>query len=230
MSAIAIIPARGGSRRIPRKNIRLFCGRPIIHHAIQTALDSGIFAEVLVSTDDAEIAEVARAGGASVPFLRTAENSSDTATTASVLVEVLSTLDRSGRLPERFCCIYPATPLLRPEVLVESARVLDQPAVHSVQPVVRFGFPPQRAFRVGVLGMVEWVNPEHALTRSQDLEPQFHDAGQFYWWKTREFLRAGRLLGERSAAYEISELDAQDIDNETDWKLAEQKFLLRNNV
>jgi pseudaminic acid cytidylyltransferase len=230
MTAIAIIPARGGSRRIPRKNIRLFCGRPIIHRAIQTALDSGIFSEVLVSTDDAEIADVARAGGASVPFLRTAENSSDTATTASVLVEVLSALDRSGRLPDRFCCIYPATPLLRPEVLLESARLLDQPAVHSVQPVVRFGFPPQRAFRVGPSGMVEWVNPEHALTRSQDLEPQFHDAGQFYWWKTREFLGEGRLLGEKSAAYEISELDVQDIDNETDWKLAEQKFLLRNNV
>ena len=165
-----------------------------------------------------------------MPFLRTAENSSDTATTASVLVEVLSALDRSGRLPDRFCCIYPATPLLRPEVLLESARLLDQPAVHSVQPVVRFGFPPQRAFRVGPSGMVEWVNPEHALTRSQDLEPQFHDAGQFYWWKTREFLGEGRLLGEKSAAYEISELDVQDIDNETDWKLAEQKFLLRNNV
>jgi pseudaminic acid cytidylyltransferase len=227
MSSIAIIPARGGSRRIPKKNVRIFCGKPILLYSIETARRSGLFSDVLVSTDDPEIAALARAGGASVPFVRSAENSSDTATTAAVLLEVLAGLAATGIRPKRFCCIYPTTPLLRPSTLEAAARLLDSGDVDSVQPIVRFGFPPQRAFRINTSGKVEWVSPQHALTRSQDLEPLFHDAGQFYWWKTTEFLSAGSLVGPKTAPFEVSELEAQDIDNEVDWTVAEMKFRLR---
>lgn len=224
MSSIAIIPARGGSRRIPRKNIRSFCGKPIIHYPIHTAIKSGLFKDVIVSTDDAEIAAVAKAAGAHIPFLRSARNSNDTATTASVLQEVLGELQRRGTECDRFCCIYPTTPLLNLQTLAASERLLDDPEVSSVQPVVRFGFPPQRAVRIKPCGRLEWLHPEHALTRSQDLEPQFHDAGQFYWWKTSQFLSGGLLVGENTRAYEMSELEAQDIDNEADWCAAEYKY------
>ncbi|MFM8982796.1 MAG: pseudaminic acid cytidylyltransferase, partial [Spartobacteria bacterium] len=184
MKTIAIIPARGGSKRIPRKNIRLFCGKPIIHYPIATALESGLFDEVMVSTDDQEIADVAIQGGAKAPFLRSAATSNDTAVTAAVISEVLQRYQENGIEFDRLCCIYPVTPLLQAKHLKEAAALLEAENVESVQPVVRFGFPPQRAVRVLPDGRVSWIYPEHALTRSQDLEAQYHDVGQFYWWKT----------------------------------------------
>lgn len=227
MKSIAIVPARGGSRRIPRKNIRLFCDRPIIYYPIATALESGLFDEVMVSTDDQEIADVAIQGGAKVPFLRSAATSNDTAVTAAVISEVLQRYQENGVEFDRLCCIYPVTPLLQAKHLKAAAALLEAENVESVQPVVRFGFPPQRAVRVLPDGRVSWIYPEHALTRSQDLEAQYHDVGQFYWWKTADFLKEKVLVGTNTFAYEMSELDIQDIDNEVDWQLAEQKYRLR---
>ena len=227
MKSIAIIPARGGSKRIPRKNIRPFCGKPIIHYPISVALESDLFDEVMVSTDDHEIANVSIQGGAKVPFLRSAAASNDTAVTADVILEVLRRYRESGAEFERFCCIYPVTPLLQAKHLNEAANILENENVESIQPVVRFGFPPQRAVRILPDGRVTWIFPENALTRSQDLECYFHDVGQFYWWKTVPFLKEKLLTGTNSFAYEMSELDIQDIDNEVDWKLAEEKFRLR---
>lgn len=227
MPSLAIIPARGGSKRIPRKNIRSFCGKPIIHYPIAVALQSGLFDEVMVSTDDQEIADVAIQGGAKVPFLRSAATSNDTAVTAAVISEVLHRYREKGVEFDRLCCIYPVTPLLQAKHLKEAAALLEAENVESVQPVVRFGFPPQRAVRVLPDGRVSWIYPEHALTRSQDLEAQYHDVGQFYWWKTVHFLRENLLVGTNSFAYEMSELDIQDIDIEVDWQLAEQKYRLR---
>lgn len=227
LPSIAIIPARGGSKRILRKNIRSFCGTPIIHYPIAIALESGLFDEVMVSTDDQEIADVAIQGGAKVPFLRSAATSNDTAVTADVVSEVLHRYHANGVEFDRLCCIYPVTPLLQAKHLTEAAALLESENVESVQPVVRFGFPPQRALRVLPDGRVSWIYPEHALTRSQDLEAQYHDVGQFYWWKTVCFLKEKLLVGKNSFAYEMSELDVQDIDNEVDWQLAEQKYRLR---
>jgi len=227
MKTVAIIPARGGSKRIPRKNIRSFCGRPIIHYPITIALECGLFDEVMVSTDDQEIADVAIQGGAQVPFLRSAATSNDTTVTADVISEVLQSYQTHGVEFDRLCCIYPVTPLLQTKHLREAAALLQSENVESVQPVVRFGFPPQRAVRILPDGRVSWIFPEHALTRSQDLEAQYHDVGQFYWWKTVHFLKQKLLVGENSFAYEMSELDIQDIDNEVDWQLAEQKYRLR---
>ncbi len=228
MKSIAIIPARGGSKRIPRKNIRAFCGKPIIHYPIAVALESGLFDEVMVSTDDQEIADVAIQSGAKVPFLRSAETSNDTAVTAAVISEVLLRYQERGVEFDRLCCIYPVAPLLQAKHLKEAAAILENENVESVQPVVRFGFPPQRAVRVLPDGRVSWIYPEHALTRSQDLEAQYHDVGQFYWWKTAHFLHKKLLVGNNSFAYEMSELEIQDIDNEVDWQLTEQKYRLRN--
>jgi pseudaminic acid cytidylyltransferase len=227
MKTVAIIPARGGSKRIPRKNIRSFCGKPIIHYPIAIALESGLFDEVMVSTDDQEIADVAIQGGAQVPFLRSAATSNDTAVTADVISEVLQSYQENGVEFDRLCCIYPVTPLLQTKHLREAVALLQSENVESVQPLVRFGFPPQRAVHVLPDGRVSWIFPEHALTRSQDLEAQYHDVGQFYWWKTVHFLKQKLLVGKNSFAYEMSELDIQDIDNEVDWQLAEQKYRLR---
>ena len=227
MKTVAIIPARGGSKRIPRKNIRPFCGKPIIHYPISIAIESGLFDEVMVSTDDQEIAGVAALGGASVPFLRSAAASNNTAVTADVISEVLRSYQENGVEFDRLCCIYPVTPLLQAKHLKEAVAILENDNVESVQPVVRFGFPPQRALRVLPDGRVSWIYSEHALTRSQDLEVQYHDVGQFYWWKTVHFLKEKLLVGKNSFAYEMSELDIQDIDNEADWQLAEQKYRLR---
>lgn len=221
---LAIIPARGGSKRIPRKNIRSFCGRPIIAYSIAAARDSGCFDEIMVSTDDTEIAEVARAQGAQVPFLRSAAASNDQATTAEVLVEVLEAYGRLARMPVLACCLYPTAPFVTPENLRAGHDLLKkQPTLESALPIVRFSFPIQRALRQRD-GKVSFFQPEHALTRSQDLEPAYHDAGQFYWLRVEPFLRSRRLLTGATAGIVLPEWQVQDIDNEDDWIAAEMKF------
>lgn len=230
MQRIAIIPARGGSKRIPRKNIRPFFGLPVIHYPIKICIESGLFDEVMVSTDDQEISEVAMRSGARVPFFRSVETSNDTATTAEVISEVLNSYLEMGMSFERFCCIYPVNPLLKMDHLRASERLLRNENVNGVQPVTRFSFPPQRAVRVLEGGRISWVYPEHATTRSQDLEDQYHDVGQFYWWKTSRFLEEKLLVGKDTHAYIIPESDVQDIDTEQDWKLAEDKYRYRNSL
>lgn len=223
MRALCIIPARGGSKRIPRKNIRPFLGEPIITHPIRAALAAGCFDEVMVSTDDEEIAAVARAAGASVPFMRSQENASDQAGTVPVLLEVLAGYAASDRRFELGCCLYPTAVFATPTLLQRGRDLLaSDPAADSVIPVVRYGYPIQRSLRLdnGRLAM-RW--PEHLQTRSQDLEPAYHDAGQFYWFRTASLLREGRLMTANARGLELSEAEVQDVDNEVDWQLAEIK-------
>ncbi len=225
---LCIIPARGGSKRIPRKNIKEFLGKPIISYSIQAALESDLFDEVIVSTDDEEIAKIATKYGAKVPFMRSAENSNDFATTIDVLIEVLSQY-KSPPLGVGgcCCCIYPTAPFVTAKTLQSAYNQLIEGNFDSIYPVQKFGFPIQRAV-VFQDNKIAWMNPENAMIRSQDLVPTYHDAGQFYFFKTDILLEQRTILTENSSAIVISEMDAQDIDNEEDWRMAELKFQLRN--
>lgn len=222
MSVIAVITARGGSKRIPKKNIRDFCGKPIIVYSIEAALGSGIFDEVMVSTDSEEIAEIARAAGASVPFLRSEKTSGDFATTADVLSEVLSEYSSKGRTFDEMCCIYPTAPFVTSDKLIKAHEILQGSAADAVMPVVRFGFPPQRA-NIIKDGILEYQYPQFRTARSQDLEPVYHDCGQFYFYKIKSNLT---FSVDRYAPLIVPETEVQDIDNESDWIIAEMKYKL----
>lgn len=223
MSAIAIITARGGSKRIPGKNKREFLGKPIICYSIEAALGSGLFDEVMVSTDDEEIAEIARRAGASVPFMRSESAADDFATTDDVLLEVLEEYEKRGRTFAYMACLYPTAPFVTAEKLREAFRVMKEKDASGIMPVVRFSFPPQRGMWVRE-GRLEYCSPEDAPKRSQDLEPVYHDCGQFYCYQVEPY-RAGR--GELPGGYYpivMSEEEVQDIDNLWDWRLAEIKY------
>ena len=226
MSSVAIIPARGGSKRIPRKNIRPFLGKPIIAYVIEAALESGLFSEVMVSTDDIDIADVARQYGAAVPFMRQSETASDFATTADVLQEVLGQYEERGQVFDYVCCLYPTAPFVTGKLLKRAFKTLTEKQFDTVYPIQPFSFPIQRAVRLQD-STVQWFQPEHALTRSQDLEPAYHDAGQFYFFRVANFLKSGVLIPSNSGGIIISELEAHDIDTEADWQVAEMKYKLR---
>ena len=223
MKSIAIITARGGSKRIPRKNVKPFMGRPMIAYAIAAALESKLFDEVMVSTDDAEIAEAAKAHGAAVPFLRSAATANDFATTADVLNEVIAEYAKLGVAFDEFCCIYPCVPFLTGELLREAHEDFAASAADSLMPVVKYSFPIQRAVRRNAEGFLEYREPENRLKRSQDLEPMYHDVGMFYFHKTASFGRNGRV-----AMFEMPEERIQDIDTIDDWKMAELKYKVLN--
>ena len=225
MSSVAIITARGGSKRIPHKNIKPFLGKPIIAYSIEAAKAAGCFDEVMVSTDDEEIAEIARRYGAVVPFMRSAENSDDFSTTRDVVREVLKQYKEVGRAFDYACCIYPTAPFITAERLKESMQLLEEKQADSVLPVVRFSFPPQRCV-VLEDGRAVFKWPEHMLTRSQDLEPFYHDCGQYYCLNTKAFGEQEVLFMKNTYPVILDEMEVQDIDNETDWKLAELKFKL----
>lgn len=218
MGNLAIIPARGGSKRILKKNIKDFLGKPIIAYSIETALKSRLFDEVMVSTDDEEIVEVARKYGANIPFMRSKENADDYATLAEVVEEVKNMYLDGHRKFEMICCILPTAPFITIQILEHSLKLLEENGVDSVRPVVRFSYPIQRAFRMKN-GLLQMFQPEYAKTRSQDLEPAFHDAGQFYWMKFDEGMN-----GEKKMGFEVPEHLVQDIDTEDDWKIAELKY------
>lgn len=222
---MAIITARGGSKRIPRKNIRPFLGRPIIAYSIEAAHRSELFDEVMVSTDDEEIAEIARREGAVVPFERSAETSHDFATTAEVLQEVLWHYSNAGHLFDYACCIYPTAPFVTAERLRTAFEQLTESGADSVIPVAAFSFPIWRAFQT-VGGRLSYIWPENAPKRSQDLTPAYHDAGQFYFFCVDRFLDTGLLVTSNTFGLEASELEVQDIDTEQDWQLAELKYRL----
>ena len=225
MSSVAIITARGGSKRIPHKNIKPFLGKPIIAYSIEAAKAAGCFDEVMVSTDDEEIAEIARNYGAVVPFMRSVENSDDFSTTRDVVREVLKQYKEVGREFDYACCIYPTAPFITAERLKESMQLLEEKQADSVLPVVRFSFPPQRCV-VLEDGRAVFKWPEHMLTRSQDLEPFYHDCGQYYCLNTKAFGEQEVLFMKNTYPVILDEMEVQDIDNETDWKLAELKFKL----
>jgi len=215
---LAIIPARGGSKRIPGKNIRNFLGKPIIAYSIRLARESKLFDEVMVSTDTEQIAEIALAEGAEVPFFRSEKNSGDNIPLADVIEEVIESYRSAGEQFDYACCLLPTAPLATKASLTRAYELLKERDFSSVRPVVAFSYPVQRAFRLED-DQVEFLFPEHKMTRSQDLEPTYHDAGQFYWMKASEGLR-----GENRGAIVIPETEAQDIDTEEDWKLAEFKY------
>ena len=226
MKSICIIPARGGSKRIPRKNIKDFCGKPIIAYAIETALKSGIFDEVMVSTEDEQIAAIARKYGANVPFMRSREAASDTAPDIVVLTEVLNEYAKLGQTFDIMCSIYPCTPLVTVERLKQAMDRLIETGADCVFPAIRYGAPPQRGF---VVRDGQWVrmHPEYTYTRSQDLEPIYFNAGQYHFYNARTYLDK-EDYDRYYAPFEISEMEAQDVDNEIDWKLAEIKYRMLN--
>lgn len=227
MHKLCIIPARGGSKRIPRKNIKLFLGKPIIAYSIEAALKSKLFQEVMVSTDDKEIAAIALKYGAKVPFYRSENNANDHATTFDVLKEVLEEYRvKEQKEFEYACCLYPTAPFVNSNGLTKSYNTLIKNNYNTVFPVIRFGFPIQRALRVNQSGKTEFFDKEHQNTRSQDLEPAFHDAGQYYWFNVQNCLKANTLITDKTGSVEIKETEGQDIDNEVDWKLAELKYEL----
>lgn len=228
MSSIAIITARGGSKRIPKKNIRDFCGKPIIAYSIEAALSSGIFDEVMVSTDSEEIADIARQYGASVPFLRSEATSNDFATTSDVLQEVLENYEKQGRSFEFFACIYPTAPFLTSVKIEEAFRILNESGADSLKAVVRYAFPPQRALVIRE-GRLTYQYPEFAKARSQDLEPVYHDCGQLYFCRTDAFRVFHSLTTSNTVPYIMPEEEVQDIDNESDWIIAEAKFRVMQN-
>lgn len=223
---ITIIPARGGSKRIPRKNIKDFLGKPIIAYSIEAALQSKLFEEVMVSTDDEEIAEVSKKYGAKIPFMRSKKNADDFATTADVLIEVLTEYKKRNREFENMCCIYPTAPFVTAKKLIDSFKLMIEKGADSVIPVVKFSYPIQRAFRINDQNLLEYIWPENINKRSQDLEPAYHDAGQFYWYRVDSFLSKKSLKELVKIPFILKEKEVQDIDNEEDWKLAEMKFKL----
>ena len=226
MKNLAIITARGGSKRIPRKNIRDFLGKPIIAYSIEAALKSDVFNEVMVSTDDDEIAEIAEKFGAKVPFKRSAETSNDTATTTDVIIEVLKEYKNRGFNFDYACCIYPTAPFIRPENLKIGFETMLKDSSDAAIPVVRYSYPIQRALEIGADNRLAMVCPEHSRTRSQDLVPRYHDAGQFYWFKVSAIKKDMELLKMKASPIVIPETQVQDIDTEEDWAMAEIKYKL----
>ena len=226
MRAIAIITARGGSKRIPRKNIRDFCGNPIISYAIDAAINSNIFAEVMVSTDDNEIAKIALENGAQVPFYRSSRNSDDYSTTADVLIEVLSEYEKKGLKFDYLCCIYPTAPFVTSENLKLALKKMINEKAEAIIPVVKFSYPPQRAFIIKDDKLI-YKYPENVFKRSQDLESLYHDAGQFYFIKVETFIKNKTLVCKNTIPLIVDELSVQDIDTEEDWKMAELKYKMR---
>lgn len=226
-SSIAIITARGNSKRIPRKNIKEFCGKPIINYSIEAALHSGLFTEVMVSTDDEEIAEIAKRAGAQVPFMRSSATASDYASTDDVILEVLNRYKELGREFEAFCCIYPTAPFVTAQKLQKAAKLLER--ADAVMPVVAFSYPPQRCVILNEDGELRMKWPEYAQTRSQDLETYYHDCGQFYFCRTKPVLENGTTDLPHMAPMIMSELEVQDIDNPEDWELAEMKYKMMQN-
>lgn len=225
--SVAIITARGGSKRIPHKNIRDFCGKPIISYSIEAALSSGVFDEVMVSTDDETIASIARSFGAAVPFMRSAASANDYASTDDVIAEVLRTYEAGGTRFDRFCCIYPTAPFVTAEKLKNAMALLDQ--AESVMPVVAFSYPPQR----GIIlenGRIRRKYPEFLTARSQDLEKMYHDCGQFYACRTDAFFRDSTTDVDDLVPMIMPEMEVQDIDTEEDWAIAELKYRKMQNL
>lgn len=222
MKNLAIITARGGSKRVPRKNIREFCGKPILAYSIEAALQSGLFSEVMVSTEDEEIAAIAKKYGAEVPFYRTEATANDFAGTRDVLEEVIRMYAERGKTFDYMCCIYPTAPFVTPEKLQMAYDMLLDTGADAVSPMVRFSFPPQRSFYIRD-GKPVALHPEMLPCRSQDLEPIYHDVGQFYFYRMSTFFDEGE---KDSRAIELSDLEVQDIDNLEDWEIAEMKYRL----
>ena len=221
---LAIIPARGGSKRIPRKNIKLFCAKPMIAWSIEAALQSGCFDQVIVSTDDQEIAEVARQYGATVPFMRPAELSDDHTGTVPVIQHAIEWVNAQGQSVEQACCLYATAPFVSAEDINRGLDILDATQSDYAFSVTSYAFPIQRAIRLNDEGRVQMFNPEYFNIRSQDLEEAFHDAGQFYWGTADAWLQGRMIFGTGSVPVPLPRHRVQDIDTPEDWVRAEWLF------
>lgn len=229
MSCIAIIPARGGSKRIPRKNVKEFCGKPILAYSIEAVLQTELFDEVMVSTDDKEIAEIAKKYGATVPFLRSEETANDYAILKDVLNEVLSEYKKLGKNFDEVCCILPTAPLVESDDIAKSHDILIKENCVSVIPVVKYSYTIFRSLKIenGKL-IMNW--PENYSKRSQDLPDAYHDAGLFYWYNKKYFEEKIAGFGENACPYILDEDKVQDIDTLDDWRIAEMKYNLLRNI
>jgi pseudaminic acid cytidylyltransferase len=225
MNNIAIIPARGGSKRIPRKNIRNFFGKPILAYSIEVAIKSGLFNEVMVSTDDEEIANISLKFGANVPFFRSNSNSEDTSSTIEVIEEVVNMYAEIDKYFDNICCIYPCAPFCTTMSLLNSYNLFIEKKFNTVFPVVQYSSPIQRALNIDN-NIITMAYPEFQNTRSQDLKKKYFDAGQFYWINPKNTFKQKNIYTNYSGSIIIDELYAQDIDNEIDWQIAELKYKL----
>jgi pseudaminic acid cytidylyltransferase len=225
---LAIIPARGGSKRIPRKNIKPFCGKPMIAWSIETACLSDCFDRIIVSTDDAEIAELARVYGAEVPFMRPLDLSDDHTGTLPVIAHAIDWVNCNAGVVDFACCLYATAPFTRAEDLRCGFEVLQHSGADYAFSVTSYPFPIQRAIRITADQRVEMFNPEHFNTRSQDLEEALHDAGQFYWGRASAWLAGNQLFSHDAAPVLLPRHRVQDIDTEEDWVRAEIMFQILN--
>jgi len=221
MINVAVIPARGGSKRIPGKNIKNFAGKPIISYSIEAAKASGIFDRIIVSTDSEDIADVARSAGAEVPFARPSELSDDHTPTAPVLEHAVKWLESKGCISKYLCCIYPTAPFVRSEDLIRGYELLIEDSVSSVFSVTEFEFTIFRGLKINDEGFIEMFWSEHELTRSQDLPQAYHDAGQFYWLDSEKFLENKKLYAKDAKPIILPRVLVQDIDTLEDWETAE---------
>jgi N-acylneuraminate cytidylyltransferase len=222
---IAVIPARGGSKRIPRKNIRNFCGKPMVAWSIDAALKSGCIDRVIVSTDDPEIAAVAREYGADVPFMRPTNLADDYAGTTAVLQHAVQWLISQGADVSETCCLYATAPFVAPEDLCRGLELLTQSRASYAFSVTTYSFPIQRALKLTEAGLrIAMFHPEHADTRSQDLEEAYHDAGQFYWGTKNAWLAAEAIYADHSVPVMLPRYRVQDIDTPEDWERAVWMF------
>jgi pseudaminic acid cytidylyltransferase len=227
---IAVIPARGGSKRIPRKNIRLFCGKPIMAYSISAAQQTGLFDQIVVSTDDEEIASVARACGATTPFVRPRAIADDFTGTNAVVKHAIGWFNGQGHDVAHACCIYATAPLLQARFMQDGYDALVGSDADFAFSVTSYAFPIKRALSLAPDGRVDAMYPEHRMTRSQDLEPAYHDAGQFYWGTARAFLEDAPLFSPRSAGVVLPRFLVQDIDTLEDWEQAELMYRTINPV
>lgn len=228
MNNLCIIPARGGSKRIPRKNIKDFYGKPVVAFSIENALKSNLFNEVMVSTDDYEIRDIAIKYNAKVPFMRTENCANDYATTFDVIEEVVNNYAKNGIQFDNICCLYACTPLLSVDLIQKGYSVFIDNNFDTLFPIIEYSNPIQRAFKINN-DRIEMFNPEYEMQRSQDLIKAYYDAGQFYWMNSNKLFLNKKIYCQNSGFISISEMQAQDIDNEIDWKLAELKYKLLNN-
>lgn len=220
MKKIAVIPARGGSKRIPKKNIKYFHGVPMVARAIEIARKSKLFDDIVVSTDDEGIAKVSLEYGASIPFIRPSYLADDYAGTAPVIAHAVSEAIKRDAMIEYVCCIYPCVPLLMPQDLIRAFDILLKSNSEFVFPVVEYSHPVQRGFTLGACGEINFAYPEHEMSRTQDLEPMYHDAGQFYWGRAASWL-SGKKMHSDGTGMLIPSWQVVDIDNEQDWRRAE---------
>ena len=227
---LCVIPARGGSKRIPKKNIKFFCGKPMIEWSIKKAIESECFDKVIISTDSEEIAAISEKCGAEVPFLRPKDLADDQTPTIPVIAHAINFINKNFELVDYACCIYATAPLLEVEYLKEGLNMIKKLKANYSFSATNFSFPIQRAIKINNENKSSMFFPEEFKTRSQDLEPAYHDAGQFYWGKASSWLKQKRIFDDNSVPIIIPNYKVQDIDNEDDWIRAELIYKLLKNI